>query len=46
LRAEGIQTANLAIAALRFFFKETLERADLVRHLTPVREPRKAADRV
>ena len=33
---------NAAIAALRFFFKVTLERPDLVRHLTTVQEPRKA----
>lgn len=35
-------SVNAAIAALRFFFKVTLERADLVRHLTLAREPRKA----
>jgi len=33
---------NAAVAALRFFFKVTLERPDLVRHLTTVQEPRKA----
>ena len=33
---------NCAIVALRFFFKVTLERADLVQRLTFVREPRKA----
>jgi len=33
---------NCAIVALRFFFKVTLERDDLVRRLTFVREPRKA----
>ncbi|MGD1036741.1 MAG: site-specific integrase [Roseiarcus sp.] len=33
---------NAAVAALRFFFKVTLERDDLVRRLTSVREPRKA----
>jgi integrase/recombinase XerD len=33
---------NAAIAALRFFFTETLERPDLVRHLRIVNEPRKA----
>ena len=38
----GAPTINAAIAALRFFFNVTLERPDLVRHLTPVREPRKA----
>jgi integrase/recombinase XerD len=35
-------SVNCAIVALRFFFKVTLERADLVRRLTFVREPRKA----
>jgi hypothetical protein len=33
---------NCAIVALRFFFKVTLERDDLVRRLTFVHEPRKA----
>ncbi len=33
---------NAAIAALRFFFTVTLERPDLVRHLTTVNKPRKA----
>ena len=32
---------NAAIAALRFFFTVTLERPDLVRHLTTVNKPRK-----
>jgi site-specific recombinase XerD len=32
---------NAAVAALRFFFKVTLERDDLVRRLTSVREPHK-----
>src|SRR5271157_4415499 len=31
---------NAAIAALRFFFNVTLERPDLVRHLTTVNKPR------
>jgi integrase/recombinase XerD len=35
-------SVNCAIVALRFFFKVTLERADLVQRLTFVREPRKA----
>jgi integrase/recombinase XerD len=35
-------SVNCAIVALRFFFKVTLERADLVRRLTVEREPRKA----
>jgi site-specific recombinase XerD len=35
-------SVSCAIVALRFFFKVTLERADLVQRLTFVREPRKA----
>ena len=35
-------SVNCAIVALRFLFKVTLERADLVQRLTFVREPRKA----
>jgi integrase/recombinase XerD len=35
-------SVNCAIVALRFFFKVTLERADVVQRLTFVREPRKA----
>ncbi len=38
----GVATINAAIAALRFFFNVTLERPDLVRHLTTVNTPRKA----
>jgi hypothetical protein len=38
----GAPTLNAAVAALRFFFKVTLERPDLVRHLTTVHKPRKA----
>ncbi len=38
----GAPTINAAIAALRFFFNVTLERPDLVRHLTTVHKPRKA----
>jgi integrase/recombinase XerD len=38
----GAPTINSAIAALRFFFNVTLERPDLVRHLTTVHKPRKA----
>ncbi len=38
----GVPTINAAIAALRFFFNVTLERPDLVRHLTTVNKPRKA----
>ena len=32
----GAPTINAAVAALRFFFNVTLERPDLVRHLTTV----------
>ena len=35
-------TINQAGAALQFFFKITLEKPDLVRHLAPVQQPRKA----
>ena len=38
----GVATINAAIAALRFFFNVTLERPDLVRHLTTVNTPRRA----
>jgi integrase/recombinase XerD len=34
--------SGAAIAALRFFCKVTLERPDLVRHLTTVNKPRRA----
>jgi integrase/recombinase XerD len=34
-------TINGSVAALRFFFTITLDRADMSRHLTFVREPRK-----
>src|SRR5688572_33347293 len=34
-------TINSAVAALRFFFSVTLDRPDLARHLTSVREPRR-----
>ena len=39
----GVQppSINSAVAALRFFFTVTLDRPDLARHLTFVREPRK-----
>ena len=33
---------NAAVAALRFFFNVTLERPELVRHLTMVNTPRRA----
>ena len=32
---------NVAVAALRFFFTITLDRPDMARHLTVVREPRR-----
>jgi integrase/recombinase XerD len=38
----GAPTINAAVAALRFFFNVTLERPDLVRHLTTVHKPRTA----
>jgi integrase/recombinase XerD len=38
----GAGSINAAVAALRFFFTVTLERPDLVRHLTTVNKPRKA----
>jgi site-specific recombinase XerD len=38
----GTPSINSAVAALRFFFKVTLERDDLVRRLTFVHQPRKA----
>src|SRR5216117_799670 len=34
-------TINSSVAALRFFFTVTVDRADMARHLTFVREPRK-----
>ncbi len=41
-RQIGVPTINSAIFALRFFFNVTLERPDLVRHLTTVHKPRRA----
>ncbi len=38
----GPGSINAAGTALRLFFKVTLERPDLVRHLAPVQRPRKA----
>ncbi len=38
----GPASINSACTALRFFFKITLEKPDLVRHLAPVQQPRKA----
>ena len=42
-RQTGVQppTMNAAVSALRFFFTVTLDRPDVVRHLTGVRQPRK-----
>jgi len=42
-RQNGVQPAsmNSAVSALRFFFSVTLDRPDMERHLTFVREPRK-----
>jgi len=38
----GPGSINAACTALRFFFKVTLEKPDLVRHLVPVQRPRRA----
>ena len=40
-RGAGMPTINATCAALRFFFKVTLDRPDLAKHLTFVHEPRK-----
>jgi integrase/recombinase XerD len=40
-RGAGTPTVNATCAALRFFFKVTLDRPDLAKHLTFVHEPRK-----
>jgi integrase/recombinase XerD len=37
----GTPKINATVAALRFFFKVTLDRADLVKHLSFIHEPRK-----
>ena len=37
----GVPKINTTISALRFFFKVTLDRPDLSRHLSTVHEPRK-----
>jgi integrase/recombinase XerD len=37
----GVPKINSTISALRFFFNVTLDRPDLTRHLSSVREPRK-----
>jgi integrase/recombinase XerD len=43
LTESGVQppSINRAVAALRFFFTVTLDRAEMARHLTFVREPRR-----
>ena len=41
-RGAGTPTINATCAALRFFFKITLDRPDLAKHLTFVHEPRKS----
>jgi site-specific recombinase XerD len=38
----GISTISTTISALRFFFKVTLDRPDLGRHLSTIHRPRKA----
>jgi site-specific recombinase XerD len=38
----GTPKINATVAALRFFFKVTLDRPDLSRHLSTIHEPRKA----
>ncbi len=38
----GAATVNAACSALPFFFNVTLDRPEVARHLTPVRQPRKA----
>ena len=42
-REQGVQppTMNGAVAALRFFFTTTCDRAEMARHLTLVRQPQK-----
>jgi hypothetical protein len=37
----GTPKINATVAALRFFFKVTLDRPDLSRHLSTIHEPRK-----
>src|SRR5262249_46516371 len=38
----GVSTISTTISALRFFFKVTLDRSDLGRHLSTIHRPRKA----
>ena len=38
----GVPKINTTISALRFFFKVTLDRPDLSRHLSTIHKPRKA----
>src|SRR6202007_2150369 len=40
-RGAGTPTINATVAALRFFFKVTLDRPDLAKHLSFIHEPRK-----
>ena len=40
-KAARVATINGSVAALRFFFTVTLDRPEIARHLTFVREPRK-----
>src|SRR6266849_377701 len=41
-RGAGTPKINATVAALRFFFKVTLDRPDLTKHLSFIHEPRKA----
>src|ERR1700704_17379 len=41
LSGVGTPKINVTVSALRFFFKVTLDRPDLARHLSFVHEPRK-----
>jgi hypothetical protein len=42
LSGAGTPKINATVAALRFFFRVTLDRSDLGRHLSTIHEPRKA----
>jgi integrase/recombinase XerD len=41
-RGAGTPKINATVAALRFFFRVTLDRPDLARYLSTIHEPRKA----
>jgi hypothetical protein len=41
LSGAGTPKINATVSALRFFFKVTLDRPDLVKHLSFIHEPRK-----